>query len=125
MAPRGGQGRIGRRRRHSAFARVQWQRSTVLKNAKRPSPSTIKRHQDSRPVTAKEGDRIHSLADEQDIYGAQVEVVKEGQGGQSVIGRVLAGIELEGRLATVGRKCAREGSIAYHDGLALVLYNVT
>lgn len=58
-------------------------------------------HQDSRPIAAKKGGRGHSLADEQDIYGAQVEVVKERQASQSIVSRVLAGIELEGRLAMV------------------------
>ncbi len=37
---------------------------------------------------------IHLLADEKHVYGAKVEVVKEWEGRQSVIGRMLAGIKL-------------------------------
>ena len=34
------------------------------------------------------------LADEEHIYSAEVKVVKEGQGRQSIVGRVLARVKL-------------------------------
>jgi hypothetical protein len=40
------------------------------------------------------GHARYLLADEKHVYGAEVKVVKEGQGSQSIIGRVLASIEL-------------------------------
>ena len=48
-----------------------------------------------RRLGAGQGDyAIHLLADEKHVYGAEVEVVKEREGRQSVIGRMLAGIKL-------------------------------
>jgi hypothetical protein len=44
---------------------------------------------------AQEGDHTrYLLADEKHIYSAEVEVVKERERGQSIIGRMLSGIKL-------------------------------
>lgn len=43
--------------------------------------------------------KYNLLADEEHIDGAEVEVIKEREGGQSVVGGVLAGVELALELA--------------------------
>ena len=46
------------------------------------------------------GDREHNLlADEKHVNGAEIEVIKEGEGGQTVVSWVLTGIELASELA--------------------------
>ncbi len=67
------------------------------------------------------------LADEQDIDGAQVEVIKEGEGGQAVVGWVLAGVELGHGLSADTAARGPKGAgpeAAYHDCLPLVLDDV-
>lgn len=39
------------------------------------------------------------LADEEHVDGAEVEIIKEREGGQSIVGGVLAGVELPLELA--------------------------
>lgn len=67
-----------------------------------PQPIHHKRHQSLGPSSQGkgEGGRGHLLADEQYINGAQVEIIKEGQGGQAIVGRVLTGIKLDGGLVS-------------------------
>ena len=43
----------------------------------------------------RDGHTRYLLGDEEHVDGAQVEVVKEGQGGQAVVGGVLAGVKLQ------------------------------
>lgn len=70
--------------------------------------------------------KCNLLADEEHVDGAEVEVVKEREGGQSVVGGVLAGVELALELAGVkefGGSWRFEET--HHDGFPLVLDDVT
>lgn len=49
------------------------------------------------------------LADEQDVDGAQVEVVKEGKGSQAVVSGVLTGVQLPRSRLAGDRECKAEG----------------
>ncbi len=67
------------------------------------------------------------LADEKHINRAQVEVVEERRGSETIVGRMLAGIELlnkqENQHWYLGSSFwyiwYRQNSSTYHDGLAL------
>jgi hypothetical protein len=45
------------------------------------------------------------LADEKHVYGAQVEIVVEGEGRKAIVRRVLSGIELCGKEVNSKRPC--------------------
>lgn len=70
-----------------------------MRNAPAHPPQTPSK---SRPIIAGKGGggKGHLLADEQYINGAQVEIIKEGQGGQPIVGRVLTRIKLDGGLVS-------------------------
>lgn len=38
--------------------------------------------------------KVHSLADQEDINGAQIELVKVGEGSQTIVGRVHSSVKL-------------------------------
>ena len=65
---------------------------------------------------------LRLLADEEDVYCAQIEVIVERQGCKTFITSVLASIKLEFRLAK--HSCTMV-SQTYHNSLPLVLYNMT
>lgn len=68
------------------------------------------------------------LADKKHVDGAQVEVVEEGQRREAVVGRMLAGVELQTKALAPGvsRTSPRPDRVprTYHNGLPFVLDNV-
>lgn len=65
------------------------------------------------------------LADEKHIDCAEIEVVEEGEGSEAVIGRVLAGIELDTGHSCQTKPHQRVGAAAtHHDCFPLVLDDV-
>lgn len=75
-----------------------------------------------------EGHTRYLLADKKHVYSAEVKVVKEGQGGQAVISRVLACIKLRRGIQVSESNGLSTGFrvlATYHDCLSLVLDNMT
>lgn len=79
----------------------------------------------ARSISSKHMAKGHLLADEQDVNGAQVEVVEEGQGSKSVICWMLARIKLKSRSIGCAKITDPRTGSTYHYGLALVLNDMT
>jgi phage tail tape-measure protein len=65
----------------------------------------------------------NSLAYEEHIDSAEIKLIKIGQRGKTIVGRMLAGIELQDTSSAIGSslESSRE---AYHDRFAFVLNDV-
>jgi hypothetical protein len=65
------------------------------------------------------------LADEENVDGAEVEVVEEREGSKTIVRRMLASIELWTKpVSAIMSRSTMDDVGHYHDGLALVLDNM-
>lgn len=67
---------------------------------------------------------FHVLADQENIDRAQIELVKEREGGEAFFGRMHTSIELHWEYISEQSEM-KDIQFAYHNCLALVLDNVT